>query len=476
MGAGLDAEGAKLLIGEIMFYQIYQKIPEPVKKPIRKAYLRIIPFPYSQGLEFSKLYLWLMKTQWKSPEEIEKFQNAELKKIILHSYENAPYYRKIFDKRGIKPEDINNKNDLTLLPILTKDDIRNNFKELTARNLRDYNPKVYHTSGSTGEPLQYYLDKRVSNLVNATVWRNYNWCGIKYGQRVAVLRGSLVGAFGKKQEKHYKILGNELHFSSFHMTDEVMAEYAKKINEFKPSLIRGYPASLEIFGRFLMKNNLNIHKPVALHTSSEVLFPEQRKVIEEAFKAPVFDWYAHGESTVCAGECGKHEGLHLNSEFGLSEFVKTDETKNMENVYNIVSTSLWNYSMPLIRYDSEDLVLIENKKCSCGRPLPLIKEIVGRRGDILTGIKGNYVSPTSLIHFWKYQIDNELLSSIKYYQVVQNSAEELTVKVVGEPKKENEGVIRKKLTSLLGDMKIEFEYLPDVPTGEKWRFTVSKIR
>ena len=235
------------------------------------------------------------------------------------------------------------------------------------------------------------------------------------------------------------------------------------------------PASLEILARFIKENNLNVHSPTAIHTSSEVVLPEQREIIEDAFGASLFDWYGHGESTICAGECEYHNGLHLNLEFGCTEFVKTKETEKMTDVYNIVSTSLWNFSMPFIRYDTEDLALLDNSKCSCGRSLPLIKKIIGRQADIIKGVNGDLVSPSSFVHFWKYKVANELLD-IQYAQIVQEEKDFIRVKLVGRKRKGNEEVIRKQLNMLLGNMKIEFEYLSQIPTDQKWRFTVSKIK
>lgn len=255
-----------------------------------------------------------------------------------------------------------------------------------------------------------------------------------------------------------------------------MEKYIKKLNELKPALIRGYPSSLEILARFMIKKNLKLQfSPKAIHTSSEVVLPEQREIIENAFGAPLFDWYGHGESTVCAGECEYHKGLHLNLEFGCTEFIKTEETKKMSKVYNIVSTSLWNFSMPLIRYDTEDLALLENSKCQCGRGLPLIKQIIGRQADIIIGANGVWVSPASFVHFWKYKIADRL-KNILYAQIVQEDEDFVKVKLVGEKDKKNEDIIRRQLNTLLGNMKIEFEYLSQIPTGQKWRFTVSKIK
>jgi phenylacetate-CoA ligase len=205
-----------------------------------------------------------------------------------------------------------------------------------------------------------------------------------------------------------------------------------------------------------------------------VVLPEQREIIENAFDAPLFDWYGQGESTVCAGECECHRGLHLNLEFGCTEFTKTEESEDQRNVYNVVSTSLWNFSMPFIRYDTEDLALIEDTKCECGRGLPLVEKIIGRQADIIEGVNGVKTSPSALVHFWKYKVAPKL-SAVEYAQIVQEKTDSLLVRLVGQEDKENEEVIRVQLNTLLGNMKIEFEYLSRIPTGQKWRFTVSKL-
>ena len=456
-----------------MLKKVYHKSPEPVKNVIKKAHSKI-PFPYIYGLKFVRYYQWLMKTQWLPPEELEEIQNGRLQIIINHAYENVPYYRKNFEERGLKPNDIQCKEDLKLLPILTKDDIRRNFDELIAKNYTKFNPVLFHTSGSTGQPLSCYIDGDLSTLIKATVWRHWQWCRVTYSEPIAVFRGTLINEFGKEQQCYYKVeLSNQIHFSTFEMDKNVMGKYVKKLNEIKPALIRGYPASLEILAQFIKKNNLKVHQPKAIHTSSEVVLQEQREITEEAFNAPLFDWYGHGESTVCAGECEYHKGLHLNLEFGFTEFVKTKETEKRENVYNIISTSLWNFSMPFIRYDTEDLALLDNSKCLCGRGLPLIKKIIGRQADIIEGINGVRVSPSSFVHFWKYKVADKL-SGIRYAQIVQEEKDFIRVKLAGRKEKKNEGVIGKQLNMLLGNMKIEYEYLPQIPTGQKWRFTVSK--
>jgi len=133
-----------------------------------------------------------MKTQWLSPEKLDELKNERLKIIIKHVYENVPYYRTIFNEHGLKPNDIQTKEES--LPILTKGYVRKHFKELIAQKILEKYKLILilrYTSGSTGESLDYYLDKDLLALINATVWRYWRWCGLNFGEKIEVFRGDL---------------------------------------------------------------------------------------------------------------------------------------------------------------------------------------------------------------------------------------------------------------------------------------------
>ena len=115
-----------------------------------------------QGTEIRKYLKWFNRTQWLKPEELEKLQNKKLRALIQHAYRNVPYYHRIFKKLELRPDDIQNKEDLSKLPILTKEDIRKNLDQLRAVNVPKSRVIEAHSSGSTGEPLKYYIDKNLT--------------------------------------------------------------------------------------------------------------------------------------------------------------------------------------------------------------------------------------------------------------------------------------------------------------------------
>ena len=137
------------------FKTIYQNSPVGIQKFAMNAYSKI-PFPICYGPSFMKEYNGLMKSQWFNHEQIEELQSKKLRMIIKHAYLNVPYYHRIMREKGLNPDDIKKIEDLSKLPILTKDDIRNHFEELTVKNIKKYKPVLNHTSGSTGKPLKLF--------------------------------------------------------------------------------------------------------------------------------------------------------------------------------------------------------------------------------------------------------------------------------------------------------------------------------
>ena len=109
--------------------KIYNLSPFFIQNIERKIYSRFKK-PVWENPEFLKWYNFLQESQWWSREKLEEYQMGQLNKLLHHAYKNVPYYRRVFDERGLKPENIQNFNDLSKLPYLTKEIIRENLSEL----------------------------------------------------------------------------------------------------------------------------------------------------------------------------------------------------------------------------------------------------------------------------------------------------------------------------------------------------------
>ena len=106
-----------------MIGNVYRKLPKSIQYVVRYAYATI-PLSIRYGKVFRDTYAFLQESQWWSREQLQEYQLEQLSKLLRHAYENVPYYRRIFDERGLKPKDIQDFKDLQELPYLTKDDFK----------------------------------------------------------------------------------------------------------------------------------------------------------------------------------------------------------------------------------------------------------------------------------------------------------------------------------------------------------------
>lgn len=144
----------KMELAKLKLMSIVQKLPAPVKQGLKYVY-GTIPPSVRYGKVFWETYKFLQESQWWTREKLDKYQMQQLSKLLHHAYENVPYYRRVFDERGLKPKDIQDFDDLKKLPYLTKDDFKTHFNELVAQNINLKNLPISHTSDTSGKPLLY---------------------------------------------------------------------------------------------------------------------------------------------------------------------------------------------------------------------------------------------------------------------------------------------------------------------------------
>ena len=169
-------------------------------------FFKSVIFPVMEHIltrNIQKYYHELIKSQWLPPEKITELQNKKLRSLIRHAYEKIPYYHREFKKRNIFPDDIRTINDLKKLPYLTKDIIRENFSDLFDRNLIGKNTRLNQTSGSTGEPMRYYLTLDGLSISWAAGYRGWNWGGYELGDKRVMFGSSVLYALSLQKKLRY---------------------------------------------------------------------------------------------------------------------------------------------------------------------------------------------------------------------------------------------------------------------------------
>jgi len=421
-------------------------------------------------------FSWLQRTQWLPRSKLKEIQQKRLRLLLEHVFRHVPFYRKMFKAKNVEPSDIKSSEDLLKLPIVTKYDIRSNFHEFLSRDFQRYGPVLNSTSGSTGEPFRYYIDRRTVGIARATLWRGWGYAGYRLGDKVAVFAGlSLASRLRKSLGRAAKkVVDRVMYFPAVNLRKEILKVHADGMLKFKPKFIRGYPSSLYFFANFLEEEGVDGIRPKAVFTTAEMLFPYQRRLIEKVFRCHVFDGYGAYDGGTGAFECERHCGYHIAVEKVVMELCDDDGNLVAEGEKGrIVATDLFNYAMPFIRYDTGDVGVYSNEECSCGRKLPLMKQILGRTTDILRFRNGAVLSGPSLTLIFK-DFD------IKQFQLVQKKDDLLLVRVIkGEAFVDGDARrLRKTLEDIAGKgVEIRFEFVDFIsPTKSgKWKFIISHV-
>ena len=428
------------------------------------------------------------KTQWQSHKWLRNQQEKQLGKLVKFAYENVPYYTKLFNQLGIVPNDIGTIRDLEKLPILTKQIIKENWEDFVPKNIKKLRYLNVSTGGSTGTPLKYRMSAEDYERGLGLLYVGWGYGGYELGDKVAIIAGSslIPTTKSKVRKKIQEFFLNFRFYYFFELSEEKVSKYFYDINKWKPIFLRGYPSSIYLLAKFIHEDNLKLNfQPKAIFTTGENLFDEQRALVETVFGAKVFNAYGAGDGGISAFECEEHCGMHINTEKAVLEVVD-DEGKQVVNKQGkVLATSLYNYSMPFIRYDTGDLGVLSDKICPCGRSFPLMKELVGRSSDILITSDNKIITTTMAAYLFYpdcvYSEDSiKQYQKIKQFQVIQEIKKEVIIKIVKGPESDEKefNYIITNFQEWFGqdiDIKLIFvESIPPLPSG-KSAYIISRM-
>jgi phenylacetate-CoA ligase len=333
-------------------------------------------------------------------EQLRKIQNERLQALMQHCYAKVPYYTKLFDSLGLKPEDICCREDLQKLPILTKQMVREHYDELVSRDAAKRHYQKGSTGGSTGTPLKFMKDTPTWNMAWASSFRAWEWYGFHVGEKMMTLGGNSLVTKKKRltpKDIFDLYIMRNMKRSSAEVDDAAMQAHYEAYMKYKPKAMRGYASSLVILARYIKKMGLPVVPMTCVLTTGEILMPEYRKTLQEVFGCPVYDEYGAGDGGVDAHECLLQDGLHISEERCVIEI--TDKEGHVlpdGEIGYVTTTDLGNYVFPFLRYQVGDMAYIKPEKCACGRASRVIGQVIGRAGKLLYNIQGVPISPTML--------------------------------------------------------------------------------
>lgn len=419
--------------------------------------------------EFINLLGFLKKSEWWSLKEQEEYQDEQVRLLVNHAYENIPYYHSLFKKNEIKPSDVEGVEDLSKVPILTKELVRNNSSSLISKKLDKAKLYKFQTSGTSGKPLVFYKDKRAIQYQWAVWSRHKERFGVNYLDRHALFTGKPVIPLSQVSPPFWRINKglNQTIFTMHHTQAEKMPSIVHYLNINKFEFFTGYPSIIYQYALKIeaCRNQLTSF-PKVIFTGAEPLLNYQKDVIERVFKAPVFDQYGTSEGVGNASKC-THGFYHFDFEFGV---IEPDDTSGVNQ--SILMTGFANYAMPLIRYDIGDSGLFSKVKCKCGRKSPGLISVEGRNEDYVLTPEGNKIM--------RFDYVFKGVEGVEEAQVVQHQLGSISIYIVSSNKKpiKDENKIVDLIHSYISPkLKVEFEYVNHIArsTSGKFKAVVSKL-
>jgi phenylacetate-CoA ligase len=416
----------------------------------------------------------LERNQWLSQDDLRDVEWRKLKRLLDHAYENVPFYRERFRRAGFAPTDIRTMEDFHQIPLLTKDDIRAHGEDLIARNYSINRMRRYSTSGSTGIPIAIYHDYHSVPIVNAALIRSRRWFGVEPGDKTAWI-------WGRRDDlpadtwsaRLITTLKRERWLNAYRVSDEEMQRFAEILVEWQPSCLVGYATSMYLFACYISDRRITGIRPQAVETTAGTLWPHERQRIEETFGCGVFDRYGSHETGHIAAQC-EHGQIHVFSDVCHVEVIR-DGRPREGGIGEIVTTPLYSYGMPLIRYCIGDVGVLETHVCACGRGFPILREVVGRTNSIFTLPSGKYLYGG----IFRRILDDIL--EIERFRVHQTARDEIEIVLKGGDGFSRETIeqVRARATDLLSDEPVNVSILVTdgiLPTASgKYLVTTSDV-
>ena len=415
------------------------------------------------------------QNQWLPPADLQALQVDRLREFLKDVQEHVPVWKEIFYRTGFDPAEIISLDELQQLPFTDKAFIRENTDRLKSDDARGL--ARFNTGGSSGEPLIFYIGKqRVSHDV-AAKWRATRWWNVDLGDPEIVVWGSPIelGAQDRIRQIRDRLLRTRL-LPAFEMSEEKLDDFIRVIRRVRPRMLFGYPSALSHIASHAQKRGVSMDDlgiRVAFVTS-ERLYDHQRETISQVFGCPVANGYGGRDAGFIAHECPEG-GMHITAEDIIVEIVdRNGQVLPPGESGEIVVTHLATRDFPFIRYRTGDVGVLDDQSCSCGRGLPLLKEIQGRTTDFVVAQDGTVLHGLALIYVMRE------LPGIVEFKIIQESLQRVRVQIVVKEdySRDSETRIVEVFHERLGqDVQVDIEYVDEIAPEKsgKFRYVVSRV-
>ncbi len=410
-----------------------------------------------------------------SRETLIQYQNRQLRRLVTHAYGHVSYYRQLFDRHGLLPEDIQTLDDLRRIPITSRSGLQAlSVDQIVAKGVDHHSLIVRKTSGSSGKPMivrRTWMEERLQGFLGFRALRSY-------GLRVRDRHCYVISPRSTHAQDHQvfqrilQLVGIGRHHqvvSCFQTPDGIIQE----LRQHRPNAISGFPVVLAKLTHIVDHNQLQALKLRFVATGGEVLTPLMRRQIEEGFQAPVRDTYGSHEFHLLAWECCTTGVLHVCDDGMILEVVRGDRSVLEGESGEVVGTNLHSFAMPLIRYRLGDLVTKGHQSCKCGQPFSTIRALHGRMRDYFVLPGGQLIHPYEVA--FSAGVEHDLAPWIREFQMTQEREDLIVMRVVPfyKPSIQELTSTQRRTAAVLGPgVRFQVQFVDDIKPEPNGKFRV----
>lgn len=443
---------------------LWEKTPWWLKATAGRG-LSLVPPGWWFGARFRQNLRFVQESQWWSAERISRWQTEKMRDMLSLAYQRTRFYRNMLDRLGFRPEDFRSLEDFRRLPTIDKQTVIEQLSEMCICDVTQRNADFVSTGGTSGTPLHFYINAGRSSTEYAYLLASWERIDYRLGTPMAVLRGRVVRPDRRGLRHEYDPILRHHYYSSFHLSDENIARYLQHIATVGVCFLHAYPSSVAALARFCRCEERcppsNIRGVIV---ESEIVYPEQKRVVEEVFGCRCFSSYGHSEKLVLAAECEQSADYHVWPTYGYFELL--DEQGNPVTVPGqrgeIVGTGFINTVMPFVRYRTGDWATYVGNRCeACGREHTVIRDIRGHRiQEMLIAADGSEISWTSL------NMHDDTFLHVRQFQFMQETPGRAVLRIVpahGFAEGEKDRVQRNLGHKLNGRLIFTIELVDSIP-------------
>lgn len=348
---------------------------------------------------------------------LERWRLDRLQKVVRHAWQHVPYYRQLMETAGVRPEHIRSLADLRRLPISERADLQAAGPALLSANARRERCVSWHTSGTSGVPLQVLLSRSEDHLRKQLRFRALLRVGFRPWDRLAAL-GPAAPAVYRLHERLGLFRRCRIPYRWS------VADQRARLHAFQPTFLFAYPSVLRGLLHELKGRLSQVARPRALVTTAEPLDSAVREHLRADGDPEVFDFYMSREVGLIATECRAHAGLHVCMDHVIVECLDGDAPARAGQTGSLVLTCLNQRTMPFLRYRIGDLGSFQAGPCPCGADSPRIGAPQGRLWPMLRFADGTLLSPMPL------QALIKPFELVRQFRLSQHTLDELELELV----------------------------------------------